>query len=206
LARALPYLILRMVCSENLQVFGIMPRGPKMRLIAFIIASIAATATVPHPAAAQAWVEYAYPGDAFTVAFPADPKIETTTYQAADGRLIEARLYSVTQDGGIFRMMVAEFPDATAQENAVLDHAVKTLSEGGEVKLDIPHRISRIYGRQLSILGAGGSRSMAAVFYYNRRLYLIEGKALPGWADATADAIRFQQSLVFTDEGTNRSN
>jgi hypothetical protein len=205
LARALPYLILRMVCSENLQVFGIMPRGPKMRLIAFIVASIAIAAIVPHPAAAQGWVEYAYPGDAFTVAFPADPKIETTTYQAADGRLIEARLYSVTQDGGIFRMMVAEFPDATAEENAVLDHAVKTLSEGGEIKLDIPHRISRIYGRQLSIVGAGGSRSMAAVFYYNRRLYLIEGKALPGWADATADAIRFQQSLVFTDEGTNRS-
>jgi hypothetical protein len=206
LARALPYLILRMVCSESLQVFGIMPRGPKMRLIAFIVASIAVVAAVPHPAAAQGWVEYTYPGDAFTVAFPADPKVETTTYQAADGRLIEARLYSVTQDGGIFRMMVAEFPDATAEENAVLDHAVKTLSEGGEIKLDIPHRISRIYGRQLSILGAGGSRSMAAVFYYNRRLYLIEGKALPGWADATADAIRFQQSLVFTDEGTNRSN
>jgi hypothetical protein len=178
-----------------------------MRLIAFIIASIAATAiTATTPAAAQGWVEYAYPGDAFTVAFPADPKVETTTYQAADGRLIEARLYSVTQDGGVFRMMVADFPDATAEENAVLDHAVKTLSEGGEVKLDIPHRISRIYGRQLSILGAGGARSMAAVFYYNRRLYLIEGKALPGWADATADAIRFQQSLVFTDEGTNRSN
>jgi len=29
LDRALPYVILRMVCSENLQGFGIMPRGPK---------------------------------------------------------------------------------------------------------------------------------------------------------------------------------
>jgi hypothetical protein len=46
---------------------------------------------------------------------------------------------------------------------------------------------------------------MAAVFYFNRRLYLIERKALPGWADATADAIGFQQSPVFNDEGTNRS-
>jgi hypothetical protein len=177
-----------------------MPREPKMRFIAFIVASIAATA----PSAAQSWTEYAYPGDAFTVAFPADPKTETTTYQAADGRQVEARVYSVTQDGGVFRMLVADFPDAATVENAVLDHAVKALSEGGEIKLDIPHRISRVYGRQLSIIGPEGSRSMAAVFYYNRRLYLIEGKALPGWADATADAIRFQQSLVFTDEGTNR--
>jgi len=172
-----------------------------MRLIAFFAALIAVTA----PAAAQGWVEYAYPSDAFTVAFPADPKVETTTYQAADGRLVEARIYSVTQDGGIFRMLVADFPDAATAENAVLDHAVKTLSEGGEIKLDIPHRISRFYGRQLSIVGPEGSRSMAAVFFFNQRLYLIEGKALPGWADATADAIRFQQSLVFTDEGTNRS-
>jgi hypothetical protein len=171
-----------------------------MRLIAFIVASIAATA----PAAAQSWTEYAYPGDAFTVAFPTDPKIETTTYQAADGRLAEARIYSVTQDGGIFRMMVADFPDAAVEEVAMLDHAVRKLSEGGEIKLDIPHRISRIYGRQLSILGPEGNRSMAAVFYYNRRLYLIEGKALAGFADAASDAIRFQQSLVFTDEGTNR--
>jgi hypothetical protein len=29
--------------------------------------------------------------------------------------------------------------------------------------------------------------------------------ALPGWADATVDAIGFQQSPVFNDEGTNRS-
>jgi hypothetical protein len=189
-----------MVCSENLLVFGIMPRGPKMRLSAVIATLIAATA----PAAAQGWAEYAYPRDAFTVAFPTDPKVDTTTYQGADGSVVEARVYSVTQDGGIFRMLVADFPDAGTAETAVLDHAVKTLSEGGEIKLDIPHRISRIYGRQLSIVGPEGSRSMAAVFYYNRRLYLIEGKALPGWADATADAIRFQQSLVFTDDGTNR--
>jgi hypothetical protein len=200
LDRALPYLMVRVVCSESPPVFGIMLREPNMRLIAFIVASIAATA----PAAAQGWTEYAYPSDAFTVAFPIDPKIETTTYQAADGRLVEARVYSVTRDGGIFKMMVADFPDAATAEIAVLDHAVKGLSEGGEIKLDIPHRISRIYGRQLSILGPEGSHSMAAVFYFNRRLYLIEGKALPGFADATADAIRFQQSLVFTDEGTNR--
>jgi hypothetical protein len=45
---------------------------------------------------------------------------------------------------------------------------------------------------------------MAAVFHFNRRLYLIE-PTLPGWADATADAIGFQQSPVFNDEGTNRS-
>jgi hypothetical protein len=171
-----------------------------MRLIAFIAASIAASA----PVAAQGWTEYAYPSEAFTVAFPAEPTIETTTYQTADGRAVAARVYSVTQDSGVFRMLVADLSGATLEENAVLDHAVKTLSQGGEIKLDIPHRISRVYGRQLSIAGAEGSRSMVAAFYYNRRLYLIEGKALPTGDDATADAIRFQQSLTITEGTSNR--
>jgi hypothetical protein len=46
---------------------------------------------------------------------------------------------------------------------------------------------------------------MAALFDYNGRLYQIEGKALPAENDATADAIRFVQSLIFTDGGSNRS-
>jgi hypothetical protein len=120
-----------------------------MRLIAVIATLIAVTA----PAAAEGWAEYAYPRDAFTVAFPADPKFEVTTYQGPVGRVVEARVYSVNQDGCIFRMLVADFPDESIAEAAVLDHAIKTLSDGGEVKFDIPHRISRIYGRQLSIVG-----------------------------------------------------
>jgi hypothetical protein len=170
-----------------------------MRLIAIAFAAFVAAG----PAAAQSWNEYAYPGDAFSVAFPAAPKVETTTYQAADGRAVEARVYSVAQDDSVFRMTVVDLPDATTEES-VLDHAVKTLSRGGEIKLDIPHRISRVYGRQLSILGPDGGRSSVAVFYHKKRLYQIEGTALPTANNATADAIRFQQSLAFTDDASNR--
>jgi len=55
----------------------------------------------------------------------------------------------------------------------------------------------------LSIAGPDGSRSSVAVFYHKRRLYQIEGTVLPT-ATATSDAIRFQQSLSFTDDSTNR--
>ena len=171
-----------------------------MRPIAIIFALFFACA----PAAAQSWKEYAYPADFFSVAFPTEPRVEATTYQAADGRPAEARVYSVSQDGGLFRMTVADLNDPAMQENAVLDHAVRMLSQGGEIKVDIPHRISRVYGRQLSIAAPDGSYSSVAVFYHKGRLYQIEGTALPGTANATADAIRFQQSLVFTDDSTNR--
>jgi len=156
------------------------------------------------PAAAEGWKEYAYPGDSFSVAFPSEPEVATTVYPAADGRRAEARVYSVSLDGGLFRMTVADLADPAMQESAVLDHAVGMLSQGSEIKVDIPHRISRVYGRQLSIAAPDGRYSSVAVFYHKGRLYQIEGTALPGFVNATSDAIRFQQSLAFTDDSTNR--
>ena len=95
-----------------------------MRLIALLLASL----IVSGSAMAQEWKEYAYPDDAFTVAFPAEPKLEIMTYQAADGRAVDARLYSLAQESGVFRMMVADLPDPATQESAVIDHAIKGLS------------------------------------------------------------------------------
>jgi hypothetical protein len=170
-----------------------------MRLIAFILAVFVASG----PAAAQSWQEYSYPAYSFTVAFPADPQIETATYRLADGRSVEAHVYSVRQNDSVLKVTIAELPNTGLEESAVIDHAIKTLSEGGEVKINIPHRVYQVYGRQLSILGADGSRSTVAVFDFNGRLYVIEGKALPG--GSPLDILRFQQSLVFTGGGSNRS-
>jgi len=170
-----------------------------MRLIAFALAAFVAGG----PAAAQTWQEYSYPAYSFTVAFPADPKVEATTYRVADGRTVEAHVYSVHQNDSVLTVTVAELANTGLEESAVLDHAIKTLSEGAEVKLNIPHRIYQVYGRQLSIAGADGSRSTVAVFDFNGRLYQIEGKALPG--ANPLDMLRFQQSLVFTGGGSNRS-
>jgi hypothetical protein len=169
-----------------------------MRLLVFFAAVLLATG----PAVAQSWKQYAYPDHAFSVSFPAEPKLETATYQAADGRSVEAQVYSATQDGAAFIMTIVDLSSAAMEESAVIDHAVKTLSRGGEIKVDIPARVNRVYGRQLSIAGADGSHSAVAVFYHKGRLYQIDGKVLPGGDDAAA--IRFQQSLVFTGGESNR--
>lgn len=172
-----------------------------MRLIAFIVAALVAT----FPASAQSWREYTYPQYAFAVSFPAEPMVETTTYQTADGTSVEARVYSLTQDNSVLKMTIADLSSLKTDEGAVIDHAVKNLSQRGEVTVDIQHRISRVYGRQLSIAGADGSHSSIAVFYYRQRLYQLEGVSLPNGEDATANAIRFQQSLIFTDGVSNRT-
>ena len=168
-----------------------------MRLIVCLFAVLVAGTAVQ----AQGWHEYAYPTYSFGVAFPAEPKVETTTYQAPDGSAAQAHVYSVTQNDTVFKMTVVELPGM--DEKAVIDHAIKTLAQGGEIKLDIPARVARVYGRQLSVTGADGARSSDAIFYHLGRLYQIEGKALAG-NEAPSYAIRFQQSLVFTGGETNR--
>jgi hypothetical protein len=173
----------------------------RMRLIAFLLASCIAAAA----AVAQGWTEYSYPEYRFAVTFPADPRIETTTYQVAEGRTVPARLYSVRQGNVRLSMTVAELANTGLAESAVIDHAIQHLSEGGEVRINIPHRIDEVYGRQLSIAGLDGSRSTVALFDYKGRFYRIEGTALIGASDAMVDAMRFQQSLIFTDGGSNRS-
>jgi hypothetical protein len=168
-----------------------------MRLFVCVFAMlVAATA-----AGAQGWQEYAYPSYAFGVAFPAEPKVETTMYAAPDGRAAQAHVFSVTQSDAVFKMTVVELPGM--EENAVLDHAIKKLAQGSEIKLDIPARVARVYGRQLSIAGADGARASVAIFYHLGRLYQIEGRAISG-NEAGSYAIRFQQSLIFTGGETDR--
>jgi hypothetical protein len=165
-----------------------------MRLTALILALVLAG-----PAAAADWKEFEYPDYSFTVHFPDDPKIEATTYRASDGRAFEARSYSVTQDIGVFKLTVVELPDSETDENALVAHAVKTMTEGGVIKFEIPHRIRAVYsGRQLGMAGANGGYSYIAVFYYKKRLYQIEGKAFVAGGQAEVDAMRFQQSLDLT--------
>ena len=170
-----------------------------MRSIPFILAVFAFSG----PAVAQSWGEYTYPEYAISVAFPASPKIETTTYQFADGRSVPARVYSVRQDKGDFKLTVADLANTGLDEKTVLDHAITALSRGATVKLNVPARIYRVYGRQLTVEGADGSRSMVGIFYLNGRLFQIEAKVPRGGSEF--ELTRFQQSLVFDREISNRS-
>jgi hypothetical protein len=156
-------------------------------------------------AGANGWSRY--PDYAFSVAFPANPQVDTTTYQIADNRSVPARIYSVCQANVVFSMIVAELKGTNLEENAVVDHAIKMLSQNATVRLNIPARIYRVYGRQLTLEGADGSRSMVQLFDYKNRLYQIEAKELPGQnvSNPQSDVVRFHQSPDFTDGGSNRS-
>ena len=175
-----------------------------LRGVALILSMI----LVAGSAAAQGWREYTYPDLGFSLHFPDDPKIEDTTYMTASGIAVPARIYSLNQETSAYRMIVADFSRRTnLNDRQVIDLAIKTLAQDAEVKLDIPARVSRVFGRQLSLLNKDGTRSSVALFYYQRRLYQIQGTVLPANPDpSSGEAIRFQQSLRFTNDASRPFN
>jgi hypothetical protein len=150
-------------------------------------------------ALADDWKEYENQDYSFTIHFPVDPTVETTTYQTTDGRSFPARVFSAKQDTGTFKVTVIEMPgEETGPNAAVMKEATKTVAEGGTIKLDIEHRVRAVYGRQLGIAGANGGYTYVALFYRNSRLYQVEGNAFVAGGQAEVDAMRFQQSLDLT--------
>jgi hypothetical protein len=165
-----------------------------MRFGAFLLAMIFAC-----PAGAAEWKEFQSTDHAFVVHFPTDPNIEITAYRTPDGRSFDAYVYSAKQDTGVFTLTVAEIPETgnQVQEDALMNDAVKKMTEGGLVKFDIQHRVRWFYGRQLGVAGTSGGYSYVAVFHHNNRLYQVEGKAFVAGGQAEVEAMRFQQSLDF---------
>jgi len=147
-----------------------------MRSIPFIF--LAAFAFSP-PTIAQSWEDYSYPEYAICIAFPANPNIEITTHEVADGRSVPAHIYSVRQDKGEFKMTVADLANTGLDKKTVIDHAIKDLSQRATVKLNIPARIYQVYGRQLTLEGGDGSRSMVAMFDFMGSSIRSRPKSLP---------------------------
>jgi hypothetical protein len=173
-----------------------------MRLIGFVVAALALSGSAVAQVATD-WVEFSAPDMAFTVSFPIVPQAESTTYQVAPGRSVPAQVYTARTTNGIFAVTVADLANTGLQENAVIDFAVNKMSQGGEVKVNFPHRIYQVYGRQMSVAGKDGSHSTIAMFDTNGKLYQVEAKVLPRGNDV--DLIRFQQSLIFDRKLSNRS-
>ena|SRR6185503_11584633 len=172
-----------------------------MRLIAFVLAVIAVATAA---GAAERWREYGYLENAFAIQFPGQPTVSEGSYATAL-LTVNATIYALEQDGARYVVTVADFSNTKLSELTVLELAVENLHHDGDVTVDVPHRVNRHFGRQLSVTGHDGSRSSVALFYYQRRLYLIQGTMLATNADTgSSDGARFQQSLRFTNDARPR--
>lgn len=165
-----------------------------------ILIATACAAILSLSAQAQStWTEFNYADQGFAVSFPGDPAIGHMKVKTPDGADADETLYALRQNDAIYRMTVIEYRDMMVDGNKAIEAATAALRERGSVNLDLPARVNRNRGRQLSITGKDGSHSTVAVFFGDHRLYQIEGTMLASSADpSSGEMIRFQQSLRFT--------
>ena len=174
-----------------------------MRLIAFVVAALVGSLVLSGPAAAQ-WKEYGFANQGFGIAFPREPNIEEVAmFEAVPGKMVPATIYSLRYNNSLLKVTVIEGRDANLNEDQVVQNHVRKITQGGRVTFDFPHRIYRIYGRQMSVARPDGSVTQAVFFFANERLYLVESTRNRGGDDV--DLIKFQQSLTFDRNVRNRT-
>jgi hypothetical protein len=174
-----------------------------MRLIAFVVAALVGSLVMSGPAAAQ-WKEYGFANQGFGIAFPREPNIEEVAmFEAVPGKMVPATIYSLRYNNSLLKVTVIEGRDANLNEEQVVQNHVRKVTQGGRVTFDFPHRIYRIYGRQMSVARPDGSVTQAVFFFANERLYLVESTRNRGGDDV--DLIKFQQSLTFDRNVRNRT-
>lgn len=166
-----------------------------------IAAACAATLSVSAQAQSS-WTEFNYADQGFAVSFPADPAVGHMKVKTPEGNDAIETLYAVRQGDAIYRMTVIDYKDAMIDGDKAISDAIAAIRERGSVSLDLPARVNRNRGRQLSVTGMDGSHSTAAIFFGDHRLYQIEGTLLASSSDpVSGELIRFQQSLRFTGPG-----
>jgi hypothetical protein len=166
-----------------------------LRVAVFLLAWLLVTGA----AAADKWRQYNYLNYGFAINFPADPKSESGTYPGPGGTNLPAHFFSLKQDNNDYRVTIADFSKTKMDEKEAVEYAMDRIKQEGEVTLDIPTRVDSVDGRQLSVAGKDGTHSSVGLFFYQHRLYLIEGIT----ADSgSSDPTRFQQSAHFTNSAT----
>ncbi len=162
------------------------------------VAMLLALSLTPLAAVAQEWKAYPYPDAGFAVQFPAPPSVEKSTFRTAAGVSLPMTRYVARQERIVYTMSVVDFSTVNADATRTIAEAEKSFGASGKVTVAIDARINRSFGRELSVVGADGSRSAVAIFFVNKHLYTLVGQSLPPGAIArSGDAIRFQQSLQF---------
>jgi hypothetical protein len=107
-------------------------------------------------------------------------------------------VYYLQQDSKRFQVGVFDLLRAGINEPTAIARAAASMREKGEVRIDIVAEVQGHWGHYLSLETPDGTRTIAAVFFRNDRLYEIEASAPASDFEAvSSDLVRFQQSLRF---------
>src|SRR5258705_9730836 len=191
--------------------------GHVMRLVRLIPAAL--ILFVSGPSFAQEWIEHYSRADFFLVNLPGQPVVRDITYPTEFGLTLPGHVhvyengrtrYSVTVvDYANVQKIHAErvknctgYPDTcgnpyVAELRGAMDYAASSfLKRGAKVTYYAYANTDRIEGRRVQLLNPDRSRTFAAIYMHENRLYVLEA-TVP--ASAPPPAL-FQQSMGFLDK------
>jgi hypothetical protein len=147
---------------------------------------------------ALAWDIFSFPQAHFAAQFPSSPRMGSNSYRTTAGLDVPAERFTARKDNVAYTLTRADFSGTALEKDAAIADAVKGFGQSGQVLVDVEARINSEYGRELSLDNKDGSRSVVAIFFFDSHLYVLHGHAEPpDPRAASADLIRFQQSLTF---------
>ena len=159
---------------------------------------------------AQSWREYVSRDEFFMVSMPAEPQITETTYRAASGAILPAKIFVANDGGSGASVTVVHYMNASAADLAgAVEHAVGSFrSRAGEITYDSRQVMEGLPGHMIYHLNADQSRTATGIFLHAGpsehggpgRLYILEGIAAPG----APSPIQFPQSFFLLDAAGTR--
>ena len=169
-------------------------------------------------ALAQRWIPYTSVEDGFRMMAPGEFEIEEIDFESEYGIFVPARIYSYENDIGRYTMTVVDYRDSQRLHEERIEEldgvyigvygevdvrgsiafaAKKIRDRASTIEYDAYHYISRVDGHQLQTTNPDRSRTFAAIYLRESRLYVVDATVREG---ATPPGM-FQQSLEFIDEG-----
>ena len=171
------------------------------------------------PALAQAWIDFRSSVDDFRIHTPGEFEIEEITYPSEYGIVLPARVYSHQRGDDRYTVTVVDYTHSErlhterarneAEQLRYWDIDIRASvayaawnirKRGGEVTYDAYHYIDLVEGHQLQITNEDQSRTYAAIYLHDSRLYIVEATVAPGSIPPSF----FQQSMQFLDENGER--
>ena len=186
-----------------------------------LTSTLAALVLFAAPAVAQEWAEYNNKVDRFTINAPGQPTVQDITWPSEYGAVFPGRVYTWNAGTSKYLMTVIDYTDAerihAERKNhteadslpiywqidiqASLAYAATKIRQrpGVKVTFDAFHYIDLITGHQLQLTNPDQTRTFAAIYLHENRLYIAEA-TVPQRAPPPG---LFQQSIGFLDEAGN---
>jgi len=165
----------------------------------------------------QRWIPYSSTTDGFRLMVPGELEITEIDFESEYGIVVPARIYSHENDVGRYSVTVVDYRDSQrlheerieeldgvyigvygqVDVRASIAYAAKKIRDrASTIEYDAYHYINRIDGHQLQTTNPDQTRTFAAIYLLESRLYVIDATVSPD----TVPPGMFQQSLEFIDE------